>query len=318
MPNDVAMQKTHMWQLLAILASGALGLAGCTLETWREDVDERSVELDSNWTDWSVDWNQGEREKVMAPELTHVCVLTKVKGRFNGYGEKVYLTIEPRDEVQRWILRGESQSSGIGGSAKCFKKTGFLAYGENRWNSPEWSIRRGSGCGSATVPTTSWNGHATTFLSGLSGKFEGGAERVRIVQSTSVSEPSRAIAEGCQGAMEIKARAFFAGDMATGIARYAGATFDVSTMSSNEGAESSNQVRMVASNSAMCHLVWVGGDFGGGAESVEIVELINPSDGIAYWYLRVKAGGYTPPWPSTDYGRYIRGQARCFSREQRL
>lgn len=312
------MTDIHTGRLLAaVVRCSALLLPACTMETPTEVVEapaaERAEELDLSWTDVSQSWNQGDppEGKVLAPELTHVCVLTRVKGRFNGYGEKLYLTIEPRNGVQSWVLRGESQSTGVGGSAKCFRKDGFIANGGNRWNSPEWRIRRGGGCGSASVPTTSWSGHATTFLSGLSGKFEGGAERVRIAQSTSLSQPSLAIAEGCQGAMEVKARAFFAGDTATSPAIYLGPVFQV-TAQSGSVAGSSKEVLMAPSDKAMCHLVWIGGDFGGGAESVEILEQISPDDLKKYWYLKVTAG----PRDAVDPGRYIEGRARCYARDQ--
>jgi hypothetical protein len=236
-------------------------------------------------------------------------VLTKVKGDFSGYGEKVYLTIEKRGNptVDMWILRGESQKQGVGGGARCFKKSGFLANGPERWNSPEWRARTDGRCGSASA--SAWGGHAGTFLSGLGGKFEGGAERVRIAHSSYVTRSSTVFAEGCQGAMEVRARSFFAGELSTtSLANYTGPVYNVEGSSYCTNTFN-REVQMAESTWSMCHLVYVGGDFGGGGEVAQI------HDYAGYWYLRVTAGPRNPA--IGECGRYIRAQARCYMRDQR-
>lgn len=267
--------------------------------------------FDGSWTTPEYRWDQSGvhgTENVMDPEETHVCILTRVKGDFSGYGEKVYLTVAPRGTppIHRWILRGESQRSGVGGSARCFKKKGFSADGPERWNSPEFVARTDGSCGTRTV--NAWGGNSATFISGMSGKMEGPGESVRVLLSSSLTSPSLVRAEGCQGAMEIKARSFFAGPIGTPfVADYAAPTYAVHAISSCTTSDR-EEVTMTDAGATMCHFVSVSGDFGGGAEVAEIYEL------NGRWVLKATAG---PRESNSDVcGRRIYAQARCYLRDQ--
>jgi hypothetical protein len=312
-----------LWALQGCLLGFSLSAMGCGPAEETSNLETVSQNLDPYWTtpacynpDGSTflcpyTWNQGQPPKKMEEESLFVCVLTKVKGDFSGYGEK----LEVVAINGFWYLQGQSQQSGVGGEAYCFLKSQFQANGPNRWNSPQFVARTNGSCGTATVNT--WGGHATTFVSGVSGKFQGGAEKVRTTQSGSVSTPSTAVAEGCQGAMEVKAQSFFAGATGTTqLAKYwSNTTFSQSCNSANRSTSCTTEIPMARTDMAMCHFVHIAGDFGGGGEVVRIYPKIYPQLDKEFWYLSVTAG----PWQSGNewYGRYIRADARCYLRDQR-
>jgi hypothetical protein len=63
----------------------------------------------------SYEWSQGEPPRDMGAEADRLCGLTRMSGRFEGGGELIHATVSGG----RWLLAGNSATSGVAASARC-------------------------------------------------------------------------------------------------------------------------------------------------------------------------------------------------------
>jgi hypothetical protein len=230
---------------------------------------------------------------------THVCVLTRISGKFQGGGEKVRVRIGDGD---RWWLEVDNHSEqGVAGTAYCFWKGGFRADGPIRWNSPHFEARE-----KHAVPT--WNGDSATFLAGVNGHLRGGAEHARIVQSGQVLQHSELRVGSAAGFLKAWAYSFFAG--ADAIMNRKAAKFFQGLQGEfkldHVNIVSPRWVDMAPTADAMCYFTRLQGRFNGMGEWAEIVPFID-GNGVERWRLRAQAQGDSEVFAA----------ARCYLRDQR-
>ena len=227
---------------------------------------------------------------------THLCVLTRVSGKFQGGGEKVRVRIGDDD---RWWLEVDNHSDqGVAGTAYCFWKDGFLANGGDRWTSPIFEARE-----KHAVPT--WNGDAATMLAGVSGHLRGGDEHARIVQSQQVLGASELRVGSSAGFLKAWAYSFFAGahdSNQRGTARFFQDEFKLDHVN----IVSPRWVDMAPTQDAMCYFSRLQGSFDGFGEWAEIVPIVD-SNGVERWRLRAQAEGESEVFAA----------ARCYLKDQR-
>src|SRR5689334_14289520 len=81
----------------------------------------------------SYSWWQDQPAVRLQPTSTHVCVLTRVGGHFQGDGEAVRVY----QSNGWWYLGGHSQQDGVHGTARCFRQSSFTSvHGTTHWLSP--------------------------------------------------------------------------------------------------------------------------------------------------------------------------------------
>jgi hypothetical protein len=242
-------------------------------------------------------WEGGDRAvRPLLPKSTDVCVLTRVSGKFMGGGESVRV-FEGDDD--RWYLEvGSHQKEGVRGAAYCFKKSGFIAKGPERWTSPPPPFEARE-----KHQVMTWNGDAATFLSGVSGHLRGGGEHARIVQSQDASIPSELRVGSASGYLKAWAHSFFAGTAGSGLpARFSGGEFKLDHVN----LVSPTQVDMAPIETAMCYFTRLQGKFDGGGEWAEIAPA-RDSKGVWVWRLRAQARGNAEVFAA----------ARCYRKVQR-
>jgi hypothetical protein len=227
---------------------------------------------------------------------THLCVLTRVSGKFQGGGEKVRVRI--RDDDRWWLEVDNHSSEGVAGTAFCFWKGGFLADGPDRWNSPVFEARE-----KHSVKT--WNGDAATMLAGVNGHLRGGGEHARIVQSPDVLGASELGVGSAAGFLKAWAYSFFAGAHDSGQrgpARFFGGEFKAD----HANALFPQSVDMAPTADALCYFSRLQGKFNGMGEWAEIAPFVD-SNGVERWRLRAQAKGDSETFAA----------ARCYLRDQR-
>ncbi len=270
----------------------------------------RAEAIDPNWARGPYSWSQGLSSVQMQPTSTHVCVLTKVSGDFDGGGESVRLY----QSNGWWFMGGSSQQSGIGGQAYCFAHNAFLANGAARWSSDDASVWASSGSGCNTWQHNGmWWGDATTFINGIGGKLRTSGDRAQIAQSNGAFTPSAMRVDTCQsGYLIAYGLSFFAGTPNSGIlAKYWNNTsFKVDSSYGCVNDYGIHEVAMASVNDAMCHFTSIGGggNWDGGGEAVTIYPKF--SGGIERWFLRAQSG-------YCYESRKTVAQATCYRRDQR-
>jgi hypothetical protein len=260
-------------------------------------------------------WKQGDPPRQLAPTGLSVCVLTRVSGHFEGGGERVRVYWKDGS----WWLAGTSQQSGVAATAYCMRRSCFKGEkGGTTFVSSEFEVKTlnpptfpglsGCDCGGNYADT--WPAGAATFITGIGGQFEGGAEHVWVEQSAGGT--SRVRSHSCQcGELRGWAHGFsvgpagagqaarFVGPNGTGSADVAG---DYVRHSKGTGAK---DVEMAPTSVALCYFTEIGGDFRGGGEFVEIRPGKN-AQGVEVWYLTA----------ASQSGSGVFARARCLSRVQ--
>jgi len=230
---------------------------------------------------------------------THICVLTRVSGKFQGGGEKVRLRIDA--DGHWWLDVDNSSDQGVAGTAYCFWKGGFLANGTDRWISPAFTARE-----KHAVPA--WNGDAATMLAGVNGHLRGGDEHARIVQSPDVNGISELRVGSAAGFLKAWAYSFFAGAHAdsqrTAAKFFQGINGEFKLDHVN--IVSPRWVEMAPTKDAMCYFTRLQGRFNGYGEWAEIAPFID-SNGVERWRLGAQAEGDSEVFAA----------ARCYLRDQR-
>jgi hypothetical protein len=109
-------------------------------------------------------WNQGNPVTFMGTATNRTCFLTRVTGRFEGWGEVVQAYISDGS----WYLGGSSQQLGVGAFARC---VAVPSDGEFSWHQNQPPTPMGGDAGRAC------------FLTRVTGHFEGGGESVHAYTS---------------------------------------------------------------------------------------------------------------------------------------
>lgn len=104
-------------------------------------------------------WDQGNPATYMGTATNRTCFLTRVTGRFEGWGEVVEAFISGGS----WYLGGTSQQVGVGAFARCVPVPSDGAF---PWNQNQPPTPMGGAAGRAC------------FLTRVTGHFEGGGESV--------------------------------------------------------------------------------------------------------------------------------------------
>ena len=254
-----------------------------------------------DWVDTNpLQWVQGSPPTDLKPrpgENHFFCVLSKIAGEFQGDGESVTLHAPNWD----WILGGSSNQLGVRGNAYCFNTHGFASDTDYRHYEGGWAGQRNGKCDQGPSTRPLGTGNAATFISGISGNWEGPGEWVSITQNSDPGKPSLLEAHTCGGDKHLRGHAISYSVDQRVPARFWGGTFKASAAKGSE-----QSVDMVPADQAMCGFTRVSGKFRGAGESVDIVPNRNQSGEIV-WRLNVHA--------ASDSG--IEAEARCFARDQR-
>ena len=253
---------------------------------------------------------------------THYCVLSRVAGDFQGFGEVVRLS----NDGGQWSLTGQSgQATGVSAKATCVPKYSFAMKDDKKAKliaanvgSPEGFAS--SNCQTQSSPVAGAAGKAL-FVSGIRGRYSGGGEGL------AVGDPGA----GMQGLVVFNGCSNGAGGWATSYVlrpdgktlRYFGpagptsdfvaATFGTSigTPPPDPWYHSSLQtwgtapttITLAPVNQAVCGIIAISGKFRGSGEFVEVL----PEGGS--WVLRI--GNLQPS------DGFVLGAARCVLRDQR-
>jgi PAN domain len=248
---------------------------------------------------YSLKQKLGEMKIPLDPSSTHMCVLTRVSGKFMGGGEKVRVFV---GNDKRWYLEVDNHSSqGVAGTAFCFWKGGFVAGGANRQISHIFEARE-----KQAVKTE--DGSAATVLAGVNGHLRGGGEHARIVQADHLLGRSELRVGSAAGFLKAWAYSFFAGSV--DFSEREQAKF----FNGPQGEFKLDHVNIVSPRSvdmaptadAMCYFTRLQGRFNGMGEWAEIVPFID-SNGVERWRLRAQAQGDSEVFAA----------ARCYLRKQR-
>jgi hypothetical protein len=274
-----------------------------------EDIGSVQANLDSSWVRGPFVWNQGSADVYLASASTHVCVLTRLKGDFDGGGEKV-LVYQANGS---WYLGGTSKQSGIGGVAYCYAMSAFVSPNVNgRWHDVDWSVQQ-YGTGTAYESSAPFLGDAATFINGFAGRLQYAGDQVYIAHSSGPYTPNTGYAQmGRSGAVARNYfMSFWAGTGPGVLAKYwNNATYRVDSSYRCVSSYGNYEVAMAPVNDAMCVFTQIGngGNWDGGAEYVDIYP--KTAGGVETWYLRAHSG-------YCDGSRKTVAEARCFKRDQR-
>lgn len=238
-------------------------------------------------------WEQGERPVDIKASAggSLICLLTRVAGDFKSSGGWVRLW--SADKGHSWTLEGSPGQNSLSANAYCFSP------GEVRPPSDNWDLQdeiwvpSGTGLSCKPGPTRvdvkagSW----ATFLSGMSGVFEGGGEWIEVERS-----PPKLAAHACGDGVHTKANAvsFYVGESLA--ARFT----NESGYRVHAGGGETQEERMELVSEAVCGFTKIGGKFNGHDDFIQISE----KDG--YWFLRAHSV------PSDG----VTAVAKCYSRQQ--
>jgi hypothetical protein len=127
--------------------------------------------INSDFVSFSFTWSQGQPPVPMGSSAELFCFLTEIQGNFAGGGEMVRIF----DSGGSWWLGGASQQSGVAARALCISTQYF---GQTLAVSGEFPWVQGT---NATFLGADTN--RVCFLTRVSGKFQGGGERVEAFTS---------------------------------------------------------------------------------------------------------------------------------------
>jgi len=127
--------------------------------------------IGSDFVSFSFTWSQGQASVPMGSSAELFCFLTKIQGKFEGGGEVVRIF----DSGGSWWLGGGSAQAGVSASALCIPTQYF---GQTLVVSGEFTWAQGA---NATFMGSDSN--RVCFLTRVTGKFQGGGERVEAFTS---------------------------------------------------------------------------------------------------------------------------------------
>ncbi|MEO8906345.1 MAG: hypothetical protein ABI488_27280 [Polyangiaceae bacterium] len=279
---------------------------GCALDATsapEEQEPASTTEAVNNWVDGPFTWTQGQSLAAIRPYSTHLCVMTRITGNFGGLGESFSLW----HDADFWYTEGTSQQSGLGAEVYCFRRSGLPGGTSNvsKYYSAQSEGYKYKRCFGPVVNSDVWGFDAALALTGMSGKFEGGGERVRTIQATSSANGSSVTAETCNDA-PVMANAYAFTFTKNAKVKFEGPGGEVGT------ATQIREISITGSNGyavlapvgqSFCYFTSISGAFHGAGEFAQIrPERIGSLD---YWVLRggSLAGG-------------VNLSARCVARNQ--
>lgn len=205
-------------------------------------------------------WSQGQGTVPLIRLDEGVCFLASVEGSFKGGGETVYV----KHENGQWLLGGNSNQGGVAASAYCATWSELGGFSNVFYNPITWNQGQGP------IPLLS-TGSGVCYLSRMSGKFEGGGERIKVENYYSFWQLG---GNSNQGGVSGSAYCIYSSNLAGLITpQYNLATDPRKKFSS----DSTN-----LGNYKICFLTEISGKFNGSGEKVSLTKL--PSG----WSLQAK------------------------------
>jgi hypothetical protein len=293
-----------------ILFICGLGLFGCAFDSTSgtdgaatEEVGEKS-EAVNNWVEGPFRWTAPQARFAIRELSTYLCVLTRVSGAFAGGGESVVLS----HDNDFWYIGGSSSPSFVSAEVYCFRRSGLTnpagaSYVSDIFgtSSPGYPFNRCLGA----VSTPTWGGDSAFALTGLSGKFEGGGERIKAIQAPDLGA-SQLSAETCttQPITAFGYAFFFQPGIPATFEGPSGERGDASAIPQISAVGNNSYAVLAPVGQSFCYFTEIAGAFHGAGEAVQIrPERIGAVD---YWVLR-----------TASQAGYIAASARCVSRDQR-
>lgn len=231
------------------------------------------------------------------PTTEGLCFLTEVSGKFRGLAEGI--TLEARDG--HWWLSGRSRQTGVGAVARCVTWASFQGIDTPVINNPAGTSVQAQGGISNQTPLT--YSRQLVILSGVGGKFRGGAETAQVWAPPEESNGWRVGASSYQPGHPVYAQAISVSLGTTGRAR-------IVTHATWRQGEA--PVTLMPVSIGVCYLAGMAGRFEGDGETVRVTE----RDGR--WLLDgtslqegVQGYAYCLAYDQTDPGRRPR-RAGCF------
>jgi len=251
-------------------------------------------------------WDQGKGAITMLPAADNYCYLTRVSGKFRGFGERVRVRVSNG----AWRLEGQSQQAGLSAWARCVARSEFKGpTGTVRWSSEEISATAETGGGACvdTTPKNAWWGDAATVTTLVTGALVGSGERVTVNQSGDPFGPSTLIVHSCQKQLGFGVHSFFVGKPQSGHhARFIGPHGTGTAGQAGDYVSVPNQDVMLAPLfDSICYFTQIGGAFNGAGESLTILPGAD-SNGVNRWVLQARHG--------SGSGTFAR--VRCFAKNQ--
>lgn len=268
-------------------------------------------------------WRARQGPLTLPSVATHFCVITKISGKFAGYGERVALAIDSgASGGPRWTLNGTSGQDQLMAEATCAPKALFVPASSSSLMSWDHGAFNQSSCDWAPKFVSAPSRRAY-FLSGLAGKFQGDGEVAQVTHQR--FNNGGVELRACSGAVEARLMSI-GGENApakyrTSTSRTTEAqratfgtgaslpqddfmTFFVGPAFSSRGA---SEAFMVPVDEALCGLVMVRGKMQGYGEEATVRQATAP-DGRKWWtvYAGTQASGSS-----------IAVAAHCFARDQR-
>ena len=249
---------------------------------------------------------------------THICVLTQLTGKFQGAGERIAVYIDAgATGGPRWVISGSSGQGELAGDMTCAARDQFV-FGPGLFSTflaKSYANHSTGSCAPHIVSMGLPDKNNAFFISGISGKFEGGGESVSV------------ISQGGQGAIRVTGCSGSADGTLSSIGNLNGKPLLYRTPSGraplgspgvnfvldDAGPEShwfsgadlkvgGRGTALVPVNEALCGLVEVRGKFQGFGEAVGV------GLGKGFWGLYVAENGEDA---------VLHGTARCIARDQR-
>ena len=266
---------------------------------------------------WTHTW-KGD-EPVKGPlTSTHICLLTQLTGKFQGAGERIAVYIDAgATGGARWVISGSSGQNELAGEMTCVARDQFV-FGPGLFSTflaKSYANHSTGSCSPHIVSMGLPDKSNAFFISGVSGKFEGGGESVSVVS------------QGGQGAIRVTGCSGSADGTLSSVGNLNGKPLLYRTPSGraplgsagvdfvldDAGPEShwfggedlkvgSPTMALVPVDEAFCGLVQVRGKFQGFGEAVGV------GRGKGYWGLYVSELGDDAA---------LHGTARCIARDQR-
>lgn len=252
-------------------------------------------------------WLQGQPSVPMAPAAAFHCYLTRVGGKFRGYGEQVRIRVVDRV----WRLEGNSRQEGVNAIARCFARATIkVPAGAVRSSGTEVSATAdndGAGCVD-TAPRRAGPPGAAANITLVTGALRGGGEHVSVDQMPGAAGAPGLIVHSCQKELAVGVHSLFFGKPGGGsAARFIGPNGIGTASRAGEYISVLNRdVPLAPIGEAICYFSVIGGEFNGGGESVTIAPGAD-AHGVRRWMLRARHRSGTGVW----------AKARCYARDQR-
>lgn len=256
-------------------------------------------------------WNEEPAAGVSLQD--YLCVASSIYGKFEHENHE----FDVEHGSSTWGMRTDpamylSPNDTGRGAMTCVRHSAFVPDdGGVHWISGNFSAF-GDTDFIAHTDTNMWWGTAASFVSGISGEFNGGGEYVRVTQSTDGYAPSVISAETQASVLDGLGYSYFVGVPKSGklVNLYGyknGSWVRGNVLSSGTFEYPVNTQAGYSSywlpprDKAFCYFTRVSGNFDGGGEQLRIT--VNGGQ----WFVSAQSGG----------GKYVAGRVRCMAYDQR-